>query len=404
MNVFDLARRFALLEPAGGAGAVEVVRVAAEGRSRACPRCDWRAMSWESTCENCGLDLTPSTNSPTETVALPTPEVRVTAASSLRGDDMPSPCEPVPARLALCVRPRRFRRLARAWLDAHPTGGDLARDGVDIVCSTLAVPRWRDALANATFPVRVHTPRGLASHPLPKGAALVVDTRAARRPSSVTHHAVRVAPHPFVIARLPPSRLAAPDAVFAVTDVIAPGTFATPREARALQRHRRDEFLRRRDAVLGRLVDPVPDPPARAALAPSPTYAGTAWLLIVTRESPSPARSIVSIFANDTTVHVEKGRARFDALVAHTVDLPLRTDAIDAVVRDDAAVASRALTRDLARLASAYAARIDASPRPRRVALAEEFDVRSRALLQRGRLRVSIAVVAAAAIPSDDPR
>ncbi|MEI8255036.1 MAG: hypothetical protein WCJ30_05125 [Deltaproteobacteria bacterium] len=413
MTVFDLARRFALLEPAAGAGAFELVRVAVGGRSRACPRCGWWVMAWDATCENCGLPH--AATAPTENVAVPEPEVRVEMTSACavpetlaarRGEPAYGPCEAVPSRLAMCAGPARFRLLAREWLCANPLHGELARDGIDVVCSTLAVPRWQRALSGLPFPVRVHTPRSLASSPLSRGAALVIDARAARSPSSVTHRAVRTASHPFALARLPPSRLAAPDAVFAVTDVIAPGTFATPREARALQRHGRDEFLRRRDAALRSSVhDGSANAPPEATSAAVSLGRGLAWLVVVTRERPSVGRALATVVARGGTVHVHPGPTRFDSLVARaaldTSVAAMPPEALDAIARDDADLAARTLTRDLARLARAYAARIDATPRPRRAALGDEFSARSLALLRRARLRVCITVLASVTIPDD---
>lgn len=413
-----LAQRFALLEPASGAGAVELPRVVAEGRSRQCPRCSWYVMAWDTVCGNCGLAH--AAISPTETVAVPSPDVRIERAATDCTAERPGEGEHVLARLAVCARPRRFRQLAHAWLGALSLGGNLARDGVDVVCSTRAVPRWQGLFDGSAFPVRLHTPRSLATRPLVDGAALVVDARASRRATSATHRAVRLGAHAFTFVRLPPSSLAAAGDVFAVTDIVAPGTFATLREARALHQYARETFLRRRDAVVRdclsvRTADLPDEPP----LGPTATTAGAAWLAIVTRERPCPGREIFTVVAHGASTLVRPGRADYDALCKRTAPEPPRGPArpdgsldapqgpslppaaIDAIVRRDAGSAARALTRELASLARAYTERVDSAPFPRRAAVAREFASRSHALLTRARLRVCITVVESVTLPDD---
>ena len=396
--MFDLAKRFALLEPEAGLAAIECVRVGASGRSSPCARCGWRMFRFESACENCGLAHEPLDDH--ELVSLP--ETRVTVDTSLlcASREALSTCVetvrtqcrevPVESRFAVRIGPRRFRREVRHWLDRYAVDR-----GIDVVCSPRALSRWETSLAGLSF--RTHTPRRLAHRSLEAGTVLVLDSRSTLRADSATHARLRVAPHPFVIARVPERSVAEPEAMFALTDLVSPATFTTLHHARMLHRHDRAGFLQRRDSVVRTAfsrsnrtpANEPPDAPRRATLA------------LVTTEGFASSRRIVTVTTHASVTRVVMSDASFYTIArSHPFDRACHVDpaTVDAVIGELRDRSSRWLARTLARLAAAYAQRIDEARIDTRESLAREFASRTARAMNHASVRVCIAPLASVTI------
>jgi hypothetical protein len=204
------------------------------------------------------------------------------------------------------------------------------------------------------------------------------------------------------LARVPDRRYADADALFAVTDLVAPGLFATPRDARRMQHEDREAFLQRRDAVVLRKAPSAGSPFSKRR--ESTLRAPGMVLAMLTVEGLQFARSLVTVAWDDTGATMLPGDELFlaacDAHVLDPTSPMLPSNARNAMLGDAQALTARHLTRVLARLANAYADRIDAAPVALRTTLAQEFSLRADLLVKHASLRVCIAPLASVTIPA----
>ena len=402
--LFDPSARFAWLESAAGPGSAEIVRVLAEGQSAACGRCSWRVLATDEACENCGAARsTPSTA--TVAITLPNARFECSDALAVHDDDAlavrlaarreieRAPCTALewPGRAVVRRTPKSFRRLAAEWI-ARATP---AQARIDVVCAPIAIGRWQQALAAIDGNVRIVSPRAIDDGDLDGGDVLIVDARAAFDPRSATHRRVARAPHRFVLARAAERTFADPDRVFAFTDVVAPATFASVHEARALHRNDRAAFLARRDRVV------VSDwlPPTNAMRANEHNDSPSRVTVVaIDRFGIAEARALATITESAAGLSISSGRAGWDALrhgrrldptTAH-----FATSALEPLFASAVAADARVLTRSLVRLAQGYADRIDLAPRALRASLAAAFASRSRAMIERGTFRILVSPLA----------
>jgi hypothetical protein len=406
VKLFDLARRFALLESAAGPSTVHVTRVVAEGNSSACVQCGWRVLATDDRCENCGIAYDGGRES-TVGLGLPAPVITTrrdrftcdAARARILEDEYTalrfSRFATWKGREAWRCGPKEFRHRVAAL------AASLDRDdAIDVLCSSAARPRWLRVAETLRRPVDIHTPRSLVAHRWREGALLVVDAASAFDPTSRTFHRVALAPHRFLVARASEKRYTDPDRVFALTDLVTPGTFASLAEARKLHRCDLASFVDRRDSVMG--APAFIAQPSNAELPPDATQLA---LVGLAQHGLRVRRSAATLAVTPRGLVLMHSASPFWNAASHRpldASAPsLAPERLHDLFEADAAETARALAATLARLARAYAERVDLAPRAARAGLATEFARRADLLVAHGSLRVCMEILASVRLSTD---
>jgi hypothetical protein len=283
--------------------------------------------------------------------------------------------------------PKTFRRRVASLIRSIGTGA-----AVDVITPPGARSRWVRATDGLEPRIRLHTPRSLVAHSWTDPHALFVDAPAAFDPASRTFRRLVDAPHRFVIVRASDKRHADPDSVFALTDLVSPGTFASVVEARSL--HRRDlaAFVTRRDGV----VVPPTEHALTSVAAQRPGGAKRAILVSIASSGTRVDRRVALLFDTPHGLTIADSPRSCIATDTPGEEHPpaLSTDDLRSLFASETAANARVLAATIARLAKGYAERIDLAARSERESVAREFARRAEILIGHGTLRICVDVLA----------